>query len=99
ESLIRSGVLGARKLIQDVAHRRAAFILVLRSVRASRDLTEILLRQPCNPGLLARLEVGRTRIVLTDVLPATIETLHDEHALLAELTDARVRYGQSQLLQ
>src|ERR1700730_3175235 len=92
-------MLGARELIQNVAHRRATFILILRSVRASGDLTEIFLRKPGDPCLFERLEVGGARITVTDVLPATIEALHDESALIAELTDVRVCYKQVQLFQ
>src|SRR6185437_5977253 len=92
-------MLGARELIQDVTHRRATFVLVFPGVRTPGDLTEVFLREPCDPCAFDRLEGCRARVSVTDVLPAAVEAFHDECALIAELTDVRVRDRQSQLLQ
>jgi hypothetical protein len=68
-------------------------------MRTPGDLTEVLLRKPSDPCIHERLEVRRARIAVANILPATIESLHDERTLITELTYIRVGYRQSQLFQ
>jgi hypothetical protein len=58
-------------------------------VRTSGDLTKIFLGEPRDPRIFERHEVPGVRVTIAHVLPATIEPLHDECALIAELTDVR----------
>jgi hypothetical protein len=61
-------VLGASELIQNVAHRGPTFVFIFLSVWKPGALAEIFLRKPRDPCVFQRLEVGRVRITVADIL-------------------------------
>src|SRR5690606_28224026 len=85
--------------LQNLVHRRAALVLILACVRPPSGLTEVLLREACDPCFFRGLEPWGVRISILDVLPTSIEALNNEHPLISEHLHVRVRHRQAELLE
>src|ERR1700720_3407485 len=93
------GRLTAGKQGQCLGNRRTAVRLVLLSWRAPGSLAQVLLGEAGDPDSFVGLETflaARRRI---GALPLPIETVYDEHSLVAERSDAGLCHRQVELVQ